>query len=350
MTNRNVLFDGHTADRQASEGQSRRDCLRGLAAGTIAATAGSWAVPGFGPLTGQQAWAAPAPATVAPWRIDTHTHFYDPRRPQGVPWPSPDDRLLYRPVLPDDYRELATPLGIRGTVVVEASPWLADNQWLLDLAADAPMLLAIVGNVDPLSDTFTQDVRRLAKSAKFRGIRINQEPLQQVLADPELRSRLGVLGELGLSLDINGGPELLQLVPTLSREFPQLTVVINHLANPLIDQLPTPAWKRDLQLASEGSHVMLKVSALAEGARRAFTTIPRELDHYVPWLDHAYQAFGAERLVFGSNWPVSDIAAPLTFVVQLADEYFLRHGEAVHRKVFAENAARIYRWPEPAGL
>ena len=70
--------------------------------------------------------------------IDTHTHFYDPSRPQGVPWPGPENELLYRTVLPEHYRQIAEPEGVTGTVVVEASAWLDDNQWILDLAKDDP--------------------------------------------------------------------------------------------------------------------------------------------------------------------------------------------------------------------
>ena len=68
--------------------------------------------------------------------IDTHTHFYDPTRPQGVPWPPKENQLLYRTVLPADAQALAAPVGVTGTVVVEASAWLEDNQWILDLAAN----------------------------------------------------------------------------------------------------------------------------------------------------------------------------------------------------------------------
>src|SRR4051812_48064042 len=81
--------------------------------------------------------------------IDTHTHFYDPTRPQGVPWPPKTDAALYRPVYPDEFKAIAKPLGVTGTVVVEASPWLEDNQWLLDLAARDTFLLGIIGNVIP---------------------------------------------------------------------------------------------------------------------------------------------------------------------------------------------------------
>jgi hypothetical protein len=77
--------------------------------------------------------------------IDGHTHFYDPTRAQGVPWPPRDDKLLYRPVLPRDYRALAVPRRVTGVVAVEASSWLEDNQWVLDLAGHDPFIVGFVG-------------------------------------------------------------------------------------------------------------------------------------------------------------------------------------------------------------
>src|SRR5262245_18853787 len=100
-------------------------------------------------LTGSALRAAPdQPAAKASdfTLIDTHTHFYDPGRPQGVPWPSKDDKLLYRPVFPKDYLALPVPRPVTGTVVVEASPWLEDNQWVLDLAVREPFIVGFVGN------------------------------------------------------------------------------------------------------------------------------------------------------------------------------------------------------------
>ena len=99
--------------------------------------------------------------------VDTHTHFYDPTRPEGVPWPDPNDALLYRKVMPAEYRKLAEPHGVRGTVVVEASPWVEDNQWLLDLAAREPFILGIVGNLDPLAADFATNLARFAKTQSF---------------------------------------------------------------------------------------------------------------------------------------------------------------------------------------
>src|SRR5947209_6291608 len=75
--------------------------------------------------------------------IDTHTHFYDPMRPQGVPWPPKEDKLLYRRVLPEHFQNLTKSQHVTGTVVVEASAWVEDNDWILDLAAKNPIIVGL---------------------------------------------------------------------------------------------------------------------------------------------------------------------------------------------------------------
>ena len=103
--------------------------------------------------------------------IDTHTHFYDPNRPHGVPWPPEDNELLYRTVLPEHHRSLSGSEGVTGTVVVEASAWLEDNQWILDLAAEDPWIVGLVGHVDPNRAEFRDEIGRLSANPLFRGIR-----------------------------------------------------------------------------------------------------------------------------------------------------------------------------------
>lgn len=72
--------------------------------------------------------------------IDTHTHFYDPTRPQGIPWPSKGDSVLYRKVMPAEFQKLTAPFNVKATIIVEASAWVEDNQWLLDLAKGINLL------------------------------------------------------------------------------------------------------------------------------------------------------------------------------------------------------------------
>ena len=104
--------------------------------------------------------------------IDTHTHFYDPTRPQGVPWAREDNELLYRPVLPEHHRDLSEPEGVTGTVVVEASAWLEDNEWILNMAAEDPWIVGLVGHVDPNHAEFGSDIERLSANPLFLGIRV----------------------------------------------------------------------------------------------------------------------------------------------------------------------------------
>src|SRR2546427_8882723 len=91
--------------------------------------------------------------------IDTHTHFYDPTRPQGVLWPSKTEPLLYRRTLPEDFRYVVQEWRVTGTIVVEASPWLEDNQWLLDLAKENPLIVGIVGHLEPGRPAFKDQLK-----------------------------------------------------------------------------------------------------------------------------------------------------------------------------------------------
>lgn len=81
--------------------------------------------------------------------IDTHIHLFDPRRPQGIPWPPKNNAIMYKPALPDRYRALTKALGIVGAIEVECSPWLEDNQWVLDVAAKDTIIVGMIGNLEP---------------------------------------------------------------------------------------------------------------------------------------------------------------------------------------------------------
>ncbi|HUQ68338.1 MAG TPA: amidohydrolase family protein [Planctomycetaceae bacterium] len=283
----------------------------------------------------------------APLRIvDTHTHFYDPTRPQGVPWPSASDPFLYRPVLPEEYRKLAEPLGVVGTVVVEASAWVADNQWVLDLAAKNPFLLGLVGNLPPGSDDFHQHFPLLVKQPKWLGIRVNAGPLGMGIDRPEFLADLKWLADADKELDVNGGPALLPLVDKLAAKLPELRIVINHLANVRIDGPMVPdQWRTDLIAAAKHPQVFLKVSALVEGAAQGNRKASTDPAYYEPTLDAAWAAFGDDRVIYGSNWPVSARFADYATVQTIVQQYVrAKHPDALTR-FFAGNPQAAYRWP-----
>lgn len=275
--------------------------------------------------------------------IDAHTHFYDPGRPEGVPWPSKSDALLYRPVLPDEFKKLTRKQRVSGTIVIEASEWLEDNQWLLDLAAREPFILGVVGRLDLADKDFGKHLARFADNRRFRGIRINHEPLKTALQRPANLERLRLLAEADRELDVNGGPEMPADVARLTDAIPELTVVINHAANLKIDGKSVPdGWLSGIRAAAASQRVFCKVSALVEGTLKMKGDAPADVAFYRPVLDALYDVFGEDRMIYGSNWPVSARAAPYATVYQIVETYFAEKGQAAADKFFRRNAIAAY--------
>jgi L-fuconolactonase len=279
--------------------------------------------------------------------IDVHTHFYDPTRKEGVPWPGKDDKVLYRPVLPAEFKKLAAPHGVTGTVVVEASPWVEDNQWLLDRAKENEVIVGVVGRLLLTDADFVKHLDRFAKNPLFRGIRVNESELSAALKDAKQLDRLRALSDAGLSLDLNGGHETFAAAAAVAEKLPKLRVVVNHMGNPFIDgKEPLEAWGKAVAVGGAGgANVFCKLSALVDGTRKR-DGAPDTLAFYTGVLDVIWKAFGEDRLLFGSNWPVSDIYAKYEVVYALASKYVEPKGKAAFAKVFGTNAAAAYRLPK----
>jgi len=274
--------------------------------------------------------------------IDTHTHFYDPGRPQGVPWPPKDDDLLYRTVLPEHFGALAKPLGIGGTVVVEASEWLEDNQWILDLAEQEPLIVGFVGHIDPLPDGFARSLDRFATNPLFRGIRARGIDLKALTVGTGLRN-VQLLAEKDLSVDVLAGPENLDEITELADKSRDLRIIINHVGHVTIDgREPDPVWQEGMKRAADRPLVYCKVSRLTEAA--ISYPAPDDPAFYRPTLDFLFQTFGEDRLIYGSNWPVSDLAADYATGFNIVASYFKSKGGTATEKVFWKNAKAAYKW------
>ena len=276
--------------------------------------------------------------------IDTHTHFYNPSRPEGVPWPNPNDEVLYRTVMPDDYKALAVPEGVTGTVVVEASKWVEDNQWILDLAAEEPFIVGFVGHLEPDDANFARDLARFSANPLFRGIRIGSGHLRAI-GDKTVLGNLEKLAEKNLSLDLLIGPELLSAIPALVEHTPAMRVVINHIAGVRVDgNPPDAAWVDAINEVARYPNIYCKVSGLAEHTGQI--PAPSDPGYYAPTIDVLWDAFGEDRLIYGSNWPVSERFASYATVQQIVNAYFsekaAQAGEAVTAKFFAQNAKTAY--------
>jgi predicted TIM-barrel fold metal-dependent hydrolase len=292
----------------------------------------------------------PAQTQQRPAIVDCHTHFYDPTRPEGIPWPGKDDRLLYRTVLPQHFLEQAAPLGVTKTVVVEASSRVEDNAWLLELAAKNPAVVGVVGNLPPGQAQFGVHLKRFAANKLFRGIRIGHGALRAGLQTPEYLADLRRLAEFDLEVDVNGGPVMSVDIARLAEQIPELRIVINHLANLDLDGAAPPRdWRDGMQAAARHPHVFCKVSALVEHARPQSgdkaQKAPGDVDFYRPVLDAIWSIFGDDRLIYGSNWPVSDLAASYKTLFSIVEQYVNGRGAAAAGKFFWKNAQVAYRYP-----
>ncbi|MEZ0276179.1 MAG: amidohydrolase family protein [Roseimicrobium sp.] len=313
---------------------NRRHFLRS----TSLATAGLAAASSSLPSTASAAGSYPI--------IDTHTHFYDPKRPGGVPWPS-QNSPLYRTVLPDDWAKLAAPHGITATVVVEASPLVEDNQWILDIAAEDKRIVGLVGNLDPMAPEFSAHLNRFAANPLFRGIRnrrANAE-LPDLVNQPQFIKSMKLMAEKGLELDVNGPMDQQgEATAKLAEAIPDLRLVINHLGASGDPASLKPGWKEGIKRASMNQNVFCKVSALVEQTKAEYGKAPTDTAYYLPILDHLWECFGEDRLLYGSNWPVSDKGASYDVVFRIVKEYFTSKGDAAAEKYFFTNSEMAYGW------
>lgn len=285
--------------------------------------------------------AASVPAAT-PQIIDTHIHLYDPTRPQGVPWPPKTDSLLYRPVLPGAYVNMVRPLGVTGAIVVEASAWVEDNQWVLDLAKENPAIVGLVGHLEPGEAGFAANLARFAKNPLFLGIRVNGGTLGGGTARPAFQQDLQRLADAGLMLDTIGNADMVRTLLTLTGKIPKLRIAIDHMPGE-----PT-GWQNSraslLELAKR-EQVYCKVSGVL---KRVDGKVPDDVGAYRAALDDLWEAFGPDRVMYGSNWPVSDRLAPYDTVLKVVQRYAgARAGDAAD-KFFRGNSKACYRWLDRA--
>jgi L-fuconolactonase len=290
--------------------------------------------------------------------IDTHIHLFDPRRPQGVPWPDKDDAILYRPALPDRYRKITKALGIVGAIEVECSPWLEDNQWILDIAAKDTIIVGTIGNLQPGKRDFRKHLERFHQNPLFRGIRYGNlwgRNLGEQMSSREFISDLEALADAGLELDTaNPDPALLSDVVQLTDQIPRLRVVIDHLPQlePPAESRARSAFQATLRELGKRPQIYVKVS---EVLLRVGGKVRDDLNFYRPRLDELWDIFGQDRLMYGSDWPNSDHWGPYPQVLNVVRDYFTSKGAAVAEKFFWKNSSEAYRWvkreasqPEPS--
>ncbi|WP_343613063.1 amidohydrolase family protein [Novosphingobium sp.] len=278
--------------------------------------------------------------------VDSHIHLFDPNRPQGVPYAGPEKSPTHRTgSFPAAYAQHAKPLGIIGAIVVEASPLVEDNQWVLDQAAGNPIILGMIGNLRPEHADFPELLARFHANTLFRGIRYGNlwdYDLAARSREPAFLDGLRRLADADLVLETaNQNIALLEGALRVSDAVPHLRIVIDHL--PAFD--PTPADQRAYQAALRNFAARPQIACkLSEIIHPMAGAIHTDLAAYSERLGMLRRTFGEDRVIFGSDYPQSDSVAALPQVVGLAKAAFAGSSTEAREKFFIGNSRKFYKW------
>lgn len=271
--------------------------------------------------------------------IDAHQHFWK-YNAQEYGWIGERMGTLKRDFLPADLRPLQRALGIDGTVAVQARQTVEETRWLLELADAYPFIKGIVGWVDLRSPHLRTQLDRLIDHPKFCGVRhvVHDEIDDQFLLRPDVMRGIATLGEFGLTYDLLLFPRHLPVACELVKQFPDQPFVLDHIAKPRIKDRSLEPWATDIARLAQFPNVCCKVSGMVTEANwRAWT--PAD---FAPYLDTVFEAFGAQRLMIGSDWPVCTVAGEYGAVMQIVFDYVNKCSSSEKQAVLGSTAAQFY--------
>lgn len=272
-------------------------------------------------------------------RVDAHQHFwkFDPARDA---WITEEMQAIRRDFLPEDLAPACVANGIDATIAVQAAQSEEETLFLLELAERNSLVAGVVGWVDLCSPRVAERLRFFSQHEKLRGFRhvTQAEPDDRFLVRADFLRGIKCLREFNFVYDILIYPRQLPATLELVTAVPEQRFVIDHLAKPEIKAGRTKEWEAQIMAIAQNSNVYCKVSGIVTEADWGAW---RNAD-FAPYLDVVFEAFGTDRLMFGSDWPVCLVAASYAQVVGIVDEYVDANAPAAKQKIFGENAARFY--------
>ncbi|MCA1493362.1 amidohydrolase family protein [Ensifer sp. NBAIM29] len=270
--------------------------------------------------------------------IDAHQHYWTLGLGHND-WPGPDLEPIYRDFGPDDLKPHLAAEGVTRTVLVQAAPNVAETEFLLAIAEREETVAAVVGWVDLFAPDAVSEVERLRRHSKFKGIR----PMLQSIAEtawilrPEVIATLEALPRLDVRFDALIQPRHLPVIAALADRLPELAIVVDHGAKPFIAEGRIEPWRADMASLALRPNVNVKLSGLVTEAGGAWSR-----ERLSPYASHLLDVFGADRVMFGSDWPVVLLEAGYAEWFAAARALTAARTESERQAVFAGTAARFY--------
>lgn len=268
--------------------------------------------------------------------IDAHQHFwhYDPARHA---WITEAMSAIRRDFLPHHFESECAANNVDASVLVQVDQSESETSFMLSLAERSTRIVGVVGWVDFCSPNLARRLEHFSQFKKLRGFRhiAQAEPDDRFLAQPAFVNGIAQLRQLGYTYDILIYPKQLPAAIELASCLPQQPFVLDHIAKPFIKVGTREPWASQIKTLAQNPNVFCKLSGLVTEADWRHWT-PND---FRPYLDVVFEAFGPDRLMFGSDWPVCLLAAGYTQVKQLIETYVDAHAK---EGIFGQNAIRFY--------
>ncbi len=272
-------------------------------------------------------------------KIDSHQHFwrYDAERDA---WITDSMAVLRRDFLPEHLVAELAANAIDASIAVQADQSENETMFLLDLAEKNKRIAGVVGWVDLQSPRVAERLEHFSHSSKLRGFRhiAQTEPDGRFLTREDFVKGVAQLRAFGFTYDILIYPKQMPAAIELVARLPEQRFVVDHVAKPEIKSGKSAQWAAHMREIAQSKNVFCKLSGMVtETDWKRWKT-----EDFKPYLDVVFDAFGAERLMFGSDWPVCLLAATYRQVNQLIEEYVKGFSQSDTDKIFGGNAARFY--------
>ena len=273
-------------------------------------------------------------------KIDAHQHFWLYNR-TDYGWI--DDRMqaIKRNYLPADLQPELTKAGMSGSVAIQARQSVEETRWLLQLAGQYDFIKGVVGWVDLTSENELKcQLDEFSQSKKFVGVRhvVHDEPEDNFMLHDDFLKGMSLLKEYNLTYDLLLFPRHLPVAEAVVAMFPEQKFILDHISKPLIkDQIISP-WKEDLNRLAEHSNVWCKLSGMVTEADRE----NQKPEDFYPYLDIVFEAFGASRLMTGSDWPVCLLAGEYKDVIGIVKSYISGMSDNIREKILGMNCIDSY--------
>ena len=273
-------------------------------------------------------------------RIDSHQHFWDLDR-LSYPWMPPAPSPLLRNFLPRHLKPALDRNRFDGSIAVQATTQPEEAAWLLNLAEENAFILGVVAWVDLTSPGLGHILDHLQVHAKFKGVRhpVHDEPDDRWLLRAEVVEGLRELERRGIPYDLLLRPRHLPVVAELVERVPDLPMVIDHIAKPMIAQRVMDGWAEDMERIAKIPHIHVKLSGMVTEANPAKWSA----EDLRPYVQHVLRLFGPDRLMFGSDWPVCLPAGSWKEVLAAFTQALGAQSIDLREKILGETAQRFYK-------